>query len=55
MNPSNPDYNLLIAVYAAIVILYFCVQELFVSYVFTKKELEEMNENNQQNQGFKDK
>lgn len=54
MTPENPDYNLLIAVYVSLVILYFCVQELLVTYLFTSKDLEEMKKNKEENQGLRD-
>lgn len=48
MTPSNPDYNLLLAVYASVIILYFCVQELLVTYLFSDKDLEDMKKNKEE-------
>ena len=52
MTPENPDYNLLITVYVLLGVLYFCVQELLATYLFSDKDMEDM-ENNQKNQELK--
>lgn len=44
MTPTNPDYNLLIAVYVGLVVVYYCVQELLYIYMFSDKEKQEMQE-----------